>query len=125
MLLPSLAGLGLRRRPGGPRQVCMTPRGCPDPSRSVGRPSSPAGEGGRGAAGPPQLPVFAPHRSIPMPKVLISDALSPAAVEIFRERGIDVDVKTGLKPDELKAIIGDYDGQIGRASCRERVCQYV
>ena len=33
-----------------------------------------------------------------MPKVLISDKLSPAAVEIFRERGIEVDVKTGLKP---------------------------
>ena len=42
-----------------------------------------------------------------MPKVLISDSLSPAAVEIFRERGVDVDVKTGLKPDELKAIVTD------------------
>src|ERR1019366_8463473 len=31
-----------------------------------------------------------------MPKVLISDKLSPAAVAIFRRRGIDVDLKTGL-----------------------------
>src|SRR3546814_3120595 len=53
-----------------------------------------------------------------MPKVLISDSLSPAAVEIFRERGIDVDVKTGLKPDELKAIIGDYDGLAIRSSIK-------
>src|SRR3546814_247928 len=53
-----------------------------------------------------------------MPKVLISDSLSPAAVEIFRERGIDVDVKTGLKPDELKAIIGDYDGLAIRSSTK-------
>ena len=45
-----------------------------------------------------------------MPKVLISDKLSPAAVQIFKDRGIDVDVKTGLSPDELKAIIGEYDG---------------
>ena len=43
-------------------------------------------------------------------KVLISDSLSPRAVEIFRERGVEVDVKTGLKPEELKAIIGEYDG---------------
>ncbi len=44
------------------------------------------------------------------PKVLISDELSPRAVEIFKERGVDVDVKTGLKPDELNAIIDNYDG---------------
>jgi len=45
-----------------------------------------------------------------MPKVLISDKLSPAAVEIFRTRGIEVDVKSGLSPADLRAIIGDYDG---------------
>ena len=28
-----------------------------------------------------------------MPKVLITDKLSPAAVEIFRRRGIEVDVE--------------------------------
>ena len=31
-----------------------------------------------------------------MPKVLISDKLSPRAVTIFEEHGIDVDVKPGL-----------------------------
>ncbi|MDB5400664.1 MAG: D-3-phosphoglycerate dehydrogenase, partial [Rhodopila sp.] len=45
-----------------------------------------------------------------MPKVLISDNLSPAAVEIFRNRGIDVDLKSGLSPADLRAIIGEYDG---------------
>jgi len=45
-----------------------------------------------------------------MPKVLISDKLSPAAVEIFKNRGVEVDIKTGLPPEELKAIIGQYDG---------------
>ena len=39
------------------------------------------------------------------PKVLISDKLSAAAVEIFKNRGVDVDIKTGLKPEELLAII--------------------
>ena len=40
-----------------------------------------------------------------MPRVLISDKLSPAAVAIFRERGIDADVKTGLTPAELRALL--------------------
>ena len=40
-----------------------------------------------------------------MPKVLISDKLSPAAVEIFKERGIETDVKTGLKPGRAQ---GDH-----------------
>jgi D-3-phosphoglycerate dehydrogenase len=53
-----------------------------------------------------------------MPKVLISDALSPRAVEIFRERGIETDVKTGLKADELKAIIGQYDGLAVRSATK-------
>src|ERR671911_411624 len=53
-----------------------------------------------------------------MPKVLISDSLSPRAVEIFRERGVEVDVKTGLKPEELKAIIGDYDGLAIRSATK-------
>ncbi len=53
-----------------------------------------------------------------MPKVLISDAMSDRAAEIFRERGVDVDVKTGLKPAELIAIIGDYDGVAIRSSSK-------
>ena len=31
-----------------------------------------------------------------MPRVLIADSLSPAAVDIFRQRGVDADIKTGL-----------------------------
>ncbi len=53
-----------------------------------------------------------------MPKVLISDDLSPRAAEIFRERGVDVDVKVGLKPDQLKGIIGDYDGLAIRSATK-------
>jgi D-3-phosphoglycerate dehydrogenase len=52
------------------------------------------------------------------PKVLISDALSPRSVEIFKERGIEVDLKVGLKPDELKAIIGHYDGLAIRSATK-------
>ena len=45
-----------------------------------------------------------------MPKVLISDKMSPLAAEVFENRGIEVDVKTGLDKDELAKIIGAYDG---------------
>jgi D-3-phosphoglycerate dehydrogenase / 2-oxoglutarate reductase len=53
-----------------------------------------------------------------MPKVLIADNLSPRAVAIFKERGLEVDVKTGLKPDELKSIIGQYDGLAVRSATK-------
>ena len=53
-----------------------------------------------------------------MPKVLISDKLSPAAIDIFRTRGVDVDVKTGLSPAELRAIVGEYDGLAIRSATK-------
>jgi D-3-phosphoglycerate dehydrogenase len=53
-----------------------------------------------------------------MPKVLISDKLSPAAVAIFRQRGIDVDMKTGLSPAELREVIGEYDGLAIRSATK-------
>ena len=54
----------------------------------------------------------------PMPKVLISDKLSPAAVEIFRRRGIEVDLKPGLSPADLRAIIAAYDGLAVRSATK-------
>jgi D-3-phosphoglycerate dehydrogenase len=53
-----------------------------------------------------------------MPRVLIADKLSPAAVAIFKERGVDADVKTGLAKDELLKIIGDYDGLAVRSATK-------
>ncbi|HAH08468.1 MAG TPA: phosphoglycerate dehydrogenase [Alphaproteobacteria bacterium] len=53
-----------------------------------------------------------------MPKVLISDQLSPAAVQIFRERGVLVDIKTGLSKDELKSTIANYDGLAIRSATK-------
>jgi len=43
-------------------------------------------------------------------KVLISDKLSPRAAVILQERGIEVDVKVGMTPEELESCIGEYDG---------------
>lgn len=53
-----------------------------------------------------------------MPKVLIADELSPAALQIFRQRGVEVDEKIGLKPKELRDIIGDYDGLAVRSATK-------
>ena len=49
------------------------------------------------------------------PKVLVSDKLSETAVQIFRERGIDVDFlpDVGKDKDKLAEIIGQYDGGFG------------
>ena len=53
-----------------------------------------------------------------MPKVLISDKMDPKAAQIFRERGVEVDEITGKTPDELKAIIGSYDGLAIRSATK-------
>jgi D-3-phosphoglycerate dehydrogenase / 2-oxoglutarate reductase len=52
------------------------------------------------------------------PRVLIADELSPAAVAIFKERGIEVDVKTGLTKDQLIEIIDQYDGLAVRSATK-------
>ncbi|WP_315704854.1 MULTISPECIES: phosphoglycerate dehydrogenase [unclassified Bradyrhizobium] len=54
------------------------------------------------------------------PKVLISDALSPAAVQIFKDRGIEVDFQPNLgkDKDKLADIIGDYDGLAIRSATK-------
>jgi D-3-phosphoglycerate dehydrogenase len=52
------------------------------------------------------------------PKVLISDKMSAQAENIFRMRGVDVVVKTDLKPEDLKKMIGDFDGLAVRSSTK-------
>ena len=55
-----------------------------------------------------------------MPKVLISDELSPAAVQIFKDRGIEVDFQPNLgkDKDKLAEIIGNYDGLAIRSATK-------
>jgi D-3-phosphoglycerate dehydrogenase/(S)-sulfolactate dehydrogenase len=53
-----------------------------------------------------------------MSKVLVADDLSPAAVSILRNAGLEVDVQVGLGPDQLLAIIGRYDGLAVRSATR-------
>ena len=51
-----------------------------------------------------------------MPRVLISDELSEAAVEILERRGIDVDFRPGLAAAEVLGVIGAYDGLAVRSA---------
>lgn len=43
-------------------------------------------------------------------RVLIADDMSKKAVDILSNAGFSVDVKTGMKPEELAAVIGQYHG---------------
>ncbi len=52
-------------------------------------------------------------------KILVSDPLSDVGVKIFKDTpGIDVDVNTGLTPEELTKIIGPYDGLVIRSATK-------
>ncbi|MCG6553750.1 MAG: phosphoglycerate dehydrogenase [Candidatus Magnetominusculus sp. LBB02] len=51
-------------------------------------------------------------------RVLVSDNISDRGVEILKDAKLDVDVKTGMKPDELKACIGQYDGIVIRSATK-------
>ena len=52
--------------------------------------------------------------------VLISDALSPAAVQIFKDRGIAVDFqpKLGADKEKLANVIADFDGLAIRSATK-------
>jgi D-3-phosphoglycerate dehydrogenase / 2-oxoglutarate reductase len=54
------------------------------------------------------------------PKVLISDALSPAAVQIFKDHGLEVDFqpKLGGDKEKLAELVGDFDGLAIRSATK-------
>ena len=52
-------------------------------------------------------------------KVLVSDNLGQIGIEMFqKENNIDIDVKTGLTPDQLKDIIPKYDALVIRSATK-------
>ena len=53
-----------------------------------------------------------------MAKILISDKMSPYAEQCFLNRGIEVDVRTGMTPEELIGCIGDYNGLAVRSTTK-------
>ncbi|WP_136683415.1 phosphoglycerate dehydrogenase [Falsirhodobacter xinxiangensis] len=54
------------------------------------------------------------------PRVLVSDELSETAVQIFRDRGVEVDYmpKLGKDKEKLAEIIGQYDGLAIRSATK-------
>jgi D-3-phosphoglycerate dehydrogenase len=55
------------------------------------------------------------------PKVLVSDKLSETAVQIFRDRGIDVDLRPELGKDKdacCSKSSGEYDGLAIRSATK-------
>lgn len=51
-------------------------------------------------------------------RVLVSDSLSDKGIEILKKAGLEVDVKTGMKPEELKSCIGKYHGLVIRSATK-------
>ena len=52
-------------------------------------------------------------------KILVTDSLAPQGLEVFqRAPGFEVDIRLGLKPDELKKICVDYDGWVIRSGTK-------
>ena len=51
-------------------------------------------------------------------KVLISDNISQKCIDILKNAGLAVDVKVGMKPEELKASIGEYHGLVIRSATK-------
>ncbi len=51
-------------------------------------------------------------------KVLITDSIEQVCTDILKKEGIQVDAKPGLPPDEIKKIIGSYDGLVVRSGTK-------
>ncbi len=52
-------------------------------------------------------------------KILVTDSLAPEGLQVFeRTKGFEVDVRLGLKPAELKKIVGDYEGWVIRSGTK-------
>ncbi|MCI0886124.1 MAG: phosphoglycerate dehydrogenase, partial [Chloroflexi bacterium] len=51
-------------------------------------------------------------------KVLVCDSIAEDGVEILRKGGADVDVKTGMSPEELKKTVSGYDALIVRSQTK-------
>ncbi len=52
-----------------------------------------------------------------MARVLVSDPIGPEGVSLL-ETGAEVDVKTGMKPDELLETVGSYDALVVRSETK-------
>lgn len=54
----------------------------------------------------------------PQPRILISDELDPAALEVFRRAGFEPEIRTGLKEDQLIQAIAGVDALVVRSATK-------
>jgi D-3-phosphoglycerate dehydrogenase len=59
-----------------------------------------------------------PETLVKLMKVLVADDISKSGVEMLKAQGYKVDVRTGLKEDELVKIIKDYDVMLVRSATK-------
>ena len=52
-----------------------------------------------------------------MPKILIADPIAQEGIELLKSQA-DVDVKTGMKPEELLGVVGEYDALVVRSETK-------
>ena len=52
-----------------------------------------------------------------MPKILIADPIAQEGIDLLKGHA-DVDVKTGMEPEELVAVVGDYDALVVRSETK-------
>jgi len=62
------------------------------------------------------MPVLSPAEV----KVIVCDTIADKGVEMMRQAGIEVDVNTGLTPEELEKTIGGYDVIVVRSATKVR-----
>ncbi len=51
-------------------------------------------------------------------KVLVSDPIAQEGIDILKEAGIEVEVRTGMPPEELLSAVADIDGLVIRSSTK-------
>jgi D-3-phosphoglycerate dehydrogenase len=57
-------------------------------------------------------------KDLRQPRILVCDELNEAAMEVFRRRGLEPEVRTGLKQEELIKLVGDVDALIVRSATK-------
>ena len=53
-----------------------------------------------------------------MPRVLIADDVAPECAQILRKAGIEVEERGKMKPEELKALVGGFEGLVVRSAVK-------
>ena len=62
--------------------------------------------------------AYSTGSQVNLARILCSDSIDPICIDIFKNRGHDVDYKVGMSKEELNSVIGDYDGLVVRSATK-------